>query len=416
MTNHRFIPLTLSLFSVLLIPSCARESTAPTISDETAQKVTVEFLDPPSGLDAMAPNLSLIDGGVLLSWLEPETDGSSTTGAESVALYQAEWRGESWSAPRQITAGDTIMANWVNLPAVVETVDRQRFAHWFGSLGENAHASGAELALSNDGGETWEHLGLLHDDASPTEHGFVSYVPLDDGSVQAFWLDGRAMVEKEGTMHLRTTRLDDGKAGTSTLLDDRVCECCTTSAALTQNGPIVAYRDRRSSEVRDIAVIRATASGWSDPALVSADGWEIYGCPVNGPAIAADGSRVAVAWFTASAPGPRVAVAFSDDAGASFTAPVVVDDEAPLGQVSVVLGASGQAVVGWLGTTGEGAEIRWQAVSSEGEMGPTHVVAATTARRAAGVPRMVRLDKRLIFVWVEDGEKTRLKAGSFPIT
>ena len=416
MMMYRFIPLTLSLLSVLLFSACAREPLDSAVSDETAKEIAVESLDLPSGLGAMAPNLALSNGGVILSWLEPLTDhdASSNTEVDSVALYQAEWRDESWSPPRQIAAGNTFFANWADVPAVVETVDRKRFAHWLSKLGDSTYAYGAELALSDDGGETWSHLGLLHDDASPTEHGFVSYVPLKDGSVQAFWLDGRAMVD-EGAMHLRTVRLNDGNAGKSTMLDDRVCECCSTSAALTENGPIVAYRDRGPSEIRDIAVIRAVGQGWSDPTLVSADGWEIYGCPVNGPAIAAAGSHVAVAWFTAASPRPRVSVAFSGDEGASFSAPVVIDDVEPLGRVSVALDASGQALVSWLGTTGEGAEIRWRAVSPEGEMSSVHVVAATTARRASGVPRMVRLEDRLIFVWVEDGEKTLLKAGSVPI-
>ena len=39
----------------------------------------------------------------------------------------------------------------------------------------------------------------------------------------------------------------------------------------------------------------------------------VEGCPANGPAVAADGSKVAVAWFSSIAETPRVKIAFSQD-------------------------------------------------------------------------------------------------------
>jgi hypothetical protein len=51
------------------------------------------------------------------------------------------------------------------------------------------------------------------------------------------------------------------------------------------------------SEVRDIAVARYESGRWSEPVYPGAEGWRIEGCPVNGPALAADRDRVALAWF-----------------------------------------------------------------------------------------------------------------------
>ncbi len=39
-------------------------------------------------------------------------------------------------------------------------------------------------------------------------------------------------------------------------LDNRVCDCCQTSTAITANGPIVVYRDRSDEEIRDISIVR----------------------------------------------------------------------------------------------------------------------------------------------------------------
>jgi hypothetical protein len=62
-----------------------------------------------------------------------------------------------------------------------------------------------------------------------------------------------------------------------------------------------------------------------------ADGWKIDYCPVNGPAAGAIGDTVAVAWFTGAQDTSRVRVAFSTDAGATFSAPVRADDGLPAG-------------------------------------------------------------------------------------
>ena len=55
-----------------------------------------------------------------------------------------------------------------------------------------------------------------------------------------------------GNMTIRTAFVADS-IGPGVPLDDRVCECCSTSAAMTANGPVIVYRDRSADEVRDIA-------------------------------------------------------------------------------------------------------------------------------------------------------------------
>jgi hypothetical protein len=338
----------------------------------------------------------------MLSWLQPAAEDAGHS------LYFSELKGERWTAARQIAAGDGFFANWADLPMLSQAADGTLFAHWLAKLGDDTYAYGATMARSRDGGESWQEIGLLHDDASASEHGFVSYVPLPSGGVQAFWLDGRAM-PAGGAMQLRSARLGEGGVTASRLLDERVCECCATDAALTTTGPVVVYRNRDPSEVRDIAIVRHTAEGWSEPTLIHPDGWQIHGCPVNGPAIAAEGSRVAVAWFTAAAPGARIAVAFSDDDGASFSQPFLVDDSKPLGRVDVALDRAGNALVSWVDTAEQGAEIRWRRVSPDGESGPAGLVSTTTAARSAGVPRMQHRDGEMLFAWVEDGKPTHLR-------
>ena len=381
-------------------------------TDEAREAVTAEVtsIHPPVGDGAMAPNLATGSSGTYLTWLEPVSDG------EGQALYFSILGPEAtaWSEPELVVQGQGFFANWADLPAATEAADGTRFAHWLGKLGEGTYAYGAALARFRSADESWQKIGLLHDDDSPSEHGFVSYAPLSEGGIQAFWLDGRAM-PGGGDMQLRTTLLAEtltpDKPQPSELLDERVCECCATDAALTDNGPVVVYRDRSPEEIRDISVVRATADGWSRPAVIHDDGWQIHGCPVNGPSITARGNHVAVAWFSAGGVAPSVKVALSKDGGALFSEPVIIDDQAPLGRVDSTHDAQGRAVVTWMGTSQSGIELRFRTVDSNGRLGKVHVVTDTSGRRSAGVPRMVTHGDRLLFAWVEDAQPSTVRAG-----
>lgn len=215
-------------------------------------------------------------------------------------------------------------------------------------------------------------------------------------------------------MTLRSGLVGDAVPKSSELLDDRVCDCCQTDAALAEEGPIVAYRDRSPKEIRDIYVLRRTPSGWSQPVKIGNDGWQLPGCPVNGPAIAAAGKLVAVAWFT-GAPGPRVQVAFSSDGGASFGKPLLLDGAKPLGRVDVVL-EGGDALVSWMSLVGDNAVIRLRRVSAKGKMGLPVPIAATSAARSSGFPRAAVANGRLHLAWVEEGAKgRRVRLGSLPV-
>ncbi len=384
----------------------SRDSETPAAeTTPTSTAVRVAPIDPPVGAGAMSPNLTESSSGTYLTWLEPGQE----KGAHAVYVSKLGSEPGGWSEPELVVEASGFFANWADLPAVTESRDGARFVHWLSKLGEETYAYGAMLARSEPGSDSWTSVGLLHDDDSPSEHGFVSYVPLDEGGIQAFWLDGRKM-PGGGDMQLRTTQLLQ-EPQASEILDERVCECCSTDATLTPNGPMVVYRDRSSDEIRDIAVVRATADGWSEPVLIHEDGWQIHGCPVNGPSISADGDQVVVAWFTASGVKPSVRAALSTDRGAHFSEPVVIDDQAPLGRVDTAYDAQGRAVVSWMGTSTEGVEIRFRTVDDHGELGEVFRVTDTSGNRSAGVPRIVRHQDRLLFAWVEDQKPSTLRAG-----
>jgi hypothetical protein len=186
---------------------------------------------------------------------------------------------------------------------------------------------------------------------------------------------------------------------------------------MTAAGPVVVFRNRTESEIRDISIVRRVDGDWGASQTIHADGWEIAGCPVNGPEIAAEGEFAAVAWFTAATAVPRVQVIFSPDAGGGFGPPVLVDGEGPLGRVDVVLDGQ-EALVSWLAMGAEMGEVRLRRVAADGTTGPPVTVARTAATRAAGFPRLVRNGDLLYLAWVDvgEGETSSIRLREIPVS
>lgn len=365
--------------------------------------LAIDSLPSPAAPGSGEPNLHVAGGRVILSWLEPQGDSS-------VALRMSTLDDDQWSAPRTITRDDSLFVNWADFPSVVMLPNGELVAHWLQKSGAGKYAYDVHVTRSRDGGATWTDGAVLHTDRSPAEHGFVSLWPENDSVVGAVWLDGRHTAAPPATMMLLHAATTGDSAWAERTLDDRVCDCCQTSAALTSRGPVVVYRDRTPDEIRDIAIVRRVDGGWTEPRTVHDDRWHIEACPVNGPAVDASADRVAVAWFTAARDTARVHVAFSSDAGATFGAPVRIDDGAPAGRVAVALDTAGGAFVSWIERTGgENAEVRVRHVSVTGTLSDPLAVASSSVARASGFPRMARSGDSLIFAWTAPGSPPAIR-------
>ena len=390
----------------LLVTACAE---AP--ATENAVLSTPLELQTPAGVNSGEPFLSSSRDGVWLSWLEA---------VDSVyELRVAHLREGTWSAPATITRSPSFFVNWADFPSIIEMPDGRIAAHWLARSGPGRYAYDVVISMSADGGKTWSEAVRPHADGTQTEHGFATLFPAADGSLGAVWLDGRETAAAEhdapdghggGAMTLRYgTIAVDGTISADILVDGRTCDCCQTDVAITAHGPVLVYRDRSEGEVRDISVSRHVNGEWTEPAPVHEDGWVIPGCPVNGPSAAANGSDVAVAWFTAAQDTARVRVAFSADAGVTFGAPHRIDDGDPVGRADALMLEDGTAVVAWLERTGSGAEVRARLVGPQGPLGPSTTVAASSAERASGFPRMARTGDRLVFAWTEPGDAPQVR-------
>lgn len=374
-------------------------SCTPSPGDERS----VVILPTPAGPGSAEAHLSTGPGGeVVLSWLEPVEDG--------VALRYSTLADTNWAAARTVARGDNWFVNWADFPSVTPIDDRLWAAHWLAKRPGGTYAYDVAIALSTDGGDSWSEAITPHTDGTRTEHGFVSLFPWQNG-VGAMWLDGRNMGEDghEGHsdggsgMTLRVAVIGEGTvAHSGQLVDELVCDCCQTDVAVADSGPVAVYRNRTPDEIRDIHVARADDGRWDSGRQLSNDGWKIAGCPVNGPAIAADGAAVVTAWFTAANDQPRVRFARSADSGATFSEPIDIDTDQPLGRVDVALLENGEAIVSWLrrGAYKDG-EIVIRRVSTSGALAAVAVVTMTSPGRTSGFPQMVRRGSDLVFAWTD---------------
>jgi len=325
--------------------------------DKNAPATTAEELASPTASGALGASLAAApalsqsngpDGTVRLSWVEPVT-------ANRYALRCAtlDAKGKKWGAPRTIASGPDLGANSADFPQLVFGPAGHATAVW-----SDGHGGGF-LTESADRGSTWSPPVTLVLDGHDVEK--ISLAVLADGRVLAAWLDGRSRKSGGKARQLFAHVLAapglpaeaSARAGPDVLIDPSVCDCCqTTLTAFPDGGALLAYRGRTDEEVRDIRTARFRGQAWDDPRPLNHDDWRLAACPVNGPRLASDGGRVAVAWFTAADNDPRVLASYSPDAGARFLQPLRIDNGKPTGPVDTLILHDGAMLVTWLESDG----------------------------------------------------------------
>jgi len=362
---------------------------------------------PAAGPGASTPHLTAAnDGSIWMSWMEP--------GPDSVWMLRVAHRrpGGTWSPPRTAVRDSLLFANWADFPSLAVDAKGRLVAHYLRRSSAGKYSYGAWITTSADSGLSWSVPQRLHSDSSATEHGFAALVPQGDGSTFAAWLDGHATGGEHGAMSLGFGVIDSTlRVQRDTMLDLRTCDCCQVAGARTSGGALFAYRDRTADEVRDIAVVRLEDGKWSAPAIVHADGWVTKACPVNGPALSARDRGVAIVWFTNARDTAKVQLTFSADRGATWGAPVRVDDGQPVGRVDVEYLLDGGALVTWVERTGKGtAEIRARRVAANGALSGATVVVQTSDARPTGFPRITVASGRGVYVaWRELSTPSRIR-------
>ncbi|NOR35414.1 MAG: hypothetical protein GQ577_01580 [Woeseiaceae bacterium] len=368
---------------------------------ETPVPFEPQLVNVPAGAPATGPRISGDETtGLVLSWMEQDDDGAS--------LHYARLEDGTWSDASVVVDGVDMFVNWADMPSVQPLGTGRLAAHWLQMSADMTYAYDVMFAQSADDGQSWSEPIRPHSDGTETEHGFVSMFS-DGNRTGLIWLDGRKMVNEvtddpvASGMTLRAASVDENQnVEQEQLVDELICDCCQTDIAIASSGPVAVYRDRSSAEIRDIYVTRYVDGQWLTGKPVASDNWKIPGCPVNGPSIVADGSFVAVAWFTGSGGRPVVRLSVSDDSGETFGEPLDVADGSVLGRVGLVHLGKGAVAVSWLQSGADGSHDVVIRRIEAGVAGSVHTVAHNAG--SFSVPQIALAGEDLIFVWTETEE------------
>lgn len=370
---------------------------------------SIATVDHPAYSNSEFPYLYSDNDSLYMSWLShhPEEKISS--------LNYARYTGDTWSEPVTIARDSSWFINWADFPSVIAGKEGAVAAHWLHKIPGGTYAYNVNISVV-DSTDSWSPPVTPHFDQTATEHGFASMVLWDEQTVLAVWLDGRQAEGSSGddyydlanAMTLRGALIStSGEVKETFLIDDAVCDCCPTSLIKTEDGAMVAYRNRTGDEIRDIYLSSFNGEEWSRPESAYNDKWKIAACPVNGPALAADDSLVVLSWFTAAGDQPAVKAAVSTDKGNTFDEPADLNEDVPLGRVGATV-YKGAPYVSWIEKGDSLAYIKLKNLD-EPERSPT-VLSAIDESRSSGVPQLTQIDNKLIMAWTDiSGPEPRIK-------
>ena len=354
------------------------------------------------------PSLVSGEGSLSLSWISSNEGNKST-------LNFSQLKEGKWTNTQTMATGSNWFVNWADFPAHAIN-ENLILSSYLKKSDSGTYTYDVILSLQKLSGEKVKEDFLLNTDGVKAEHGFVSIIPNHNQGFFITWLDGRNTVDNDldgyhKPMTIRFAEITNkGDIIDESELDSATCDCCQTSIAVTNKGPVVVYRDRSDKEVRDIYIARKINGIWEVPTPIHNDGWEINGCPVNGPKVASNSNNLAVSWFTVSNEKPTVNLSFSKSNGASFGTPIKINDDDAIGRVDVAFLNPQEVLVSYIEGDDVGTYLRIKKVSIDGKVSAPITISKIDSGRNSGVPQLEILDNEAFIVWtVLKGKKNQLK-------
>lgn len=372
--------MTRFVFLLLMISAGCADSNNETVA------VDVKHIDLHLSNQSQTPNLYVLEDTIYMVWTDEDAD--------TTKLYFSKRWDENELLRTEVASGVDWFVNWADFSSIMVDPNNPNnvITHWLEKRSEGTYDYDIKISISHNGGKSWSPAKTLHSDGIAAEHGFVSMTNYDDDHFYASWLDGRNTKTPnpvDTSKHLPMT-IRGGLINKQTLsiqeyeIDKKVCDCCQTASVQTANGVLTTYRDRTDNEIRDLTVQRFNGATY-EQRYKSNDNWKINGCPVNGPALAADSQRSAMAWYTA-ADSASVWLAYGEND--QFQNKVKIDNGNPLGRVDIEMDES-NIYVSWLEMKDQRAEIRIKTIDiSHHRILTNRLIALTSPERRSGFPIM----------------------------
>jgi hypothetical protein len=357
------------LLLALFLSGCVRfetrrSQTEPTVHDVSDEPVRVSA----QGTEAAEPSAAAArDGTVYVAWVEHR-------GKEAdVWLAHLDGEGKPLGQPARVNPNAGGATAWRgDPPTVAVSAEGAVYVGWTARDESAEHATTLYLSTSRDGGRSFGPPSKVNDDPKPCDHGMHSLAVSGDGRVYVAWLDERDIERKEADpaqapshKHTESNRVvyfatsaDGGRTFSPNLrVAGEVCPCCKTSLDVGDDGRVyVGWRQVLPGNFRHIAVASSNDGGqtFSPPVVVSDDRWELPGCPVSGPALAAGANgSLRVLWYTAGEAGrPGLYWSESNDGGRTFLPRRVLAEAGGRGTPALLKDEAGGLTAVWEGVEG----------------------------------------------------------------
>jgi hypothetical protein len=396
-------------------PSPIVETTSPVLTPPGDQPQAV-FPEQPhaSAAPASLPGASVTDfrGAESIS-LAAAPDGSiyALLGfAGNLFVSRSDDGGQTFGAPvlASVSAPATVLS--IERPALAVGEGGQVGVAWLEVLG-SSHAR-VWYAHSADGAASFGP-SVRVEETRGFETAMVRAALDSDQDPRLVWLDSSKLFYAAST--------DTGQTfEPARTLDDAVCECCQPHPVVIGEQVWIAYRnlehDGEGRTIRDIFVLRSLDGGqtFDAPSRVGDGHWYLNACPIAGPALAAHGDRLYVAWMDGrdevDGTGGTVDIwlAASSDLGQTFSANVRVNPTRGHFNTLPVLGVdpAGRIHLSWEADEAQRTVVYYSVSSDAGQtFSMPLVVADSTSGSSRGRPGKPALavtgSGRIALAWLD---------------
>lgn len=216
--------------------------------------------------------------------------------------------GKSFSEEVSIPLTSDVSTHVENMPKVAFKIDGTVIAAYEkkAPTKENNYAGSIYYISSSDKGKSWTEERFLHSDTiAGRSRSYFDIERLPDGEIGASWLDIKLDNEIGGRSVRFAKTVGTKGFANEILIDSSACQCCRIDVYTDQSQNVfVAYRGLKKGEmgkqIRDMMIATSTDHGasFSSPVLISADNWNIDGCPHTGPSLCSNKGGLFSLWYT----------------------------------------------------------------------------------------------------------------------
>ncbi len=414
----------------LLFSGCAQTEGTDSMSTDLTVSPALSFIEPVTvGNPEDNPSDPYLrtgaNGKVFLSWSEQ----AENVEGRNVFVANLASDGRVSGQPRQMNdqPGEISSHGGENLAKFTIDLNGGVAGIWMMPLPEYHTGEMRTTHADHDG--SFYAATTVNDDGKAVNHAFSTITTGPDGKIYAAWIDGRNRTDFEDDrqqMYMAVSE-DGGKTyGKNSPVGQGVCPCCRPNIAFLDGGKTLVVSHRfvtKPENVRNHVAIRSTDGGqtFSDPVLISDDGWVSRSCPHAGTSLTADGrGRLHSVWWTGGRTDEEAGIyyTYSDDGGRSFLPRQLITKASPdrVLHTQVRTDENNNLYAVWVNIKDEKPQI-FMAHRQAGEEEWSQINQLSDGTQNALFPMLALDDSHLYVVWTErKGETSQVKVRTAILT